>query len=509
MKISLGLKPSIGVRVSQRLALTPQIQQALRVLQMGSLDVLQEVKDALESNIMLERVEEEQDHGAVDASDDADAPADAPSDAPGEEADASSELGREDREAVEFTDIPQEQVVDVSWDQIYGDPVISGGNRSEVDWTERTPAAALGLRGQLLSEIPLLGLDDRGQAIAMVLVDALDPRGWLLEDMDSLVRTLAPEIESSVEELESVRGRLCELAPPGVGARDLRECLLLQLDQLPETTSWLQEARLLVKEHLELIRKGETGLLARRLKVTPGQLQQIMRLVRTLDPCPGLAVEASTPELLLPDLVVRRIAGGWLVEMNAEAMPRIRINTQYAELARSVKNPADAKALQEHLVQARGLMQNLERRGATLLRVARSIVRRQHAFLEHGPEAMRPMVLREIAEELELHETTISRATTQKYMSTPRGTFELKYFFSSQVSGEDNRQVSSIAVRAMLKKLIKLEPSRRPHSDARLSQLLGTRGIRVARRTVAKYRGSMAIPGCQERRRTARLSATR
>ncbi len=519
MKPTLELKLSIGARVSQRLALTPQVQQALRLLQMSSLELLREVGEALESNIMLERVEDGAENSLGEESGGPNE-VETEIETDGETAHAAEtdELPREEsdppeNEQQELTDIPREQPVDVSWDQNYDDPVgypvgRAAAQSSGPDWTEWTPTAAPDLRGRLLREVPLLNLDQRHQSMATVLVDALDAHGWLSEDLETLVQALEPEIKTDVKELETVLRRLRELAPAGVGARDLSECLILQLEQLPGTTPWLRESRLLVQEHLKLMGDGELPKLARRLGVSAGALQEIMQLVKSLDPQPGRTLDPYTPEVLLPDIIVRRTTHGWLVENNPEALPRVRINSHYAKLARGLQKSADAKTLRTHLVEARGLMQNLQRRHSTLLRVARSIVQRQQGFLEHGPEAMRPLVLREIASELELHETTISRATIGKYMATPRGTFELKYFFTSQVQTHNGGQVSSTAVRALLKKLIAEEPPRHPHSDAWLSQLLDKQGIRVARRTVAKYRDSMAIPGCQQRRRMARLNGS-
>jgi RNA polymerase sigma-54 factor len=338
----------------------------------------------------------------------------------------------------------------------------------------------------------------------MAILDAIDERGYLTVSLDDILAAVAdPSAPNAVEidEIEAVLHRIQQFDPPGVAARDLRECLLIQLRQLPEATPSRSDAIVIVRDHIDLLGNRDFANLMRKLKLTENGLKAAIRLIQTLNPHPGGSIDAvSETEYVTPDVIVRRRHNRWTVELNPDATPKLRINTNYAALIRRADSSADNAYLRNHLQEARWFLKSLQSRNETLLKVASCIVEHQREFLEHGPEAMKPMVLRDIAEEVGMHESTISRVTTQKFMHTPRGIFELKYFFSSHVGVAGGGEASSTAIRAMIKKLVSQENPRKPLSDNKIADLLLEQGIEVARRTIAKYRESLNISPSHERK---------
>ena len=353
----------------------------------------------------------------------------------------------------------------------------------------------------MLWQLNLTQTSDKDRAIAVAIIDALDDDGYLTCSLDEIAESVGGEIDTETDEIEAVLHLIQSLDPAGVGARDLGECLLLQLEQLDEDTTYLDKAKELVGKHLQVMGARDFNQLMRKLRVNQDDLQQIITLIQSLSPRPGSSIQNTKTEYIVPDVYVRKEKGVWKVELNTDVIPQLRINSTYASMIRRADNSADNTSLKSHLQEARWFIKSLRSRSETLLRVASTIVEKQRAFLEHGEEAMKPMVLHDIAELLGLHESTISRVTTRKYMHTPRGIYELKYFFSSQVSTDEGGSASSTAIRALIKKLINEEPHKKPLSDSKIADILSSQGIRVARRTVAKYREAMAIPPSNERKR--------
>ncbi|APX93663.1 RNA polymerase factor sigma-54 [Halomonas sp. 1513] len=469
----MAMKPSLQLRVGTHLTMTPQLQQAIALLQLSTLDLRQEIQQALESNPMLE----------ID-------------DAFGEQEVA------EAKEDDWSSEIPEELAVDSDWSDTYQDMAPSGSGEGP-DF-ERN-ASGESLHDHLAWQLAMTDLVDRERTIAESLIDAVDDNGYLAASLDELSGGLRDQGLSGLKanEVEQVLLRLQQFEPTGVCARDLRECLMLQLGVLPDDTPLLPQAKRLVRQFLEALAADDRKLLKRRLRLDDDQLDQVIALVRTLDPRPGQAFSDSSNDYVIPDLIARHTQAGWRIELNPEALPRMRIQPDYAALIKRADKSDDNAFMKQHLQEARWLIKSLSSRNDTLLRVGREIMTRQFDFLEQGEEAMKPLILADIAQAVEMHESTISRVTTQKFIHTPRGVFELKYFFSSHVggAGDGGDAHSSTAIRARLKKLIGEEPPRKPLSDSKLVDLLADSGIKVARRTVAKYREAMGIPPSSERKR--------
>ena len=481
------MKQSLQLRLGQQLTMTPQLQQAIRLLQLSTLELRMEVQQALESNLMLE-ADDDLEVSPETERDERDQPAEA-------ESDAGAELD------LEVDAIPEELPVDSDWDDLYGNtPLGTGSAPSDDDREyEAADASGQGLRDHLLWQMRMSQMSASDQAIAEAIIDAIDDDGYLHADFAEIAASLDDAVEP--DEVEAVLHQVQSYDPPGVAARSPAECLALQLRQLDPTTPWINAALLLVEQHLELLGRQDLDRLARAMGLGIDHLRQVVALIRTLNPHPGSTVPSQPVEYVIPDVIVRRSNGGWRVELNQEVAPRLRINPSYAGLVRRADSSDDNQCLKNHLQEARWFLKSLQSRHETLLKVARCIVERQRAFLEHGDEAMEPLILRDVAEIVGMHESTISRVTTQKYMLTPRGVFEFKYFFSSHVSTSDGGAASATSIRAQIRKLIGEEDAARPLSDSKLARLLGERGIQVARRTVAKYREAMAIPPSNERKR--------
>lgn len=496
------MKPTIQLRLGQHLTMTPQLQQAIRLLQLSTLDLKQEIQEALDSNLMLETEEEgsirEQSSEGLN----------------GEEAgattvngqDASNDINNEREINVESTAMPEELPVDTVWDDIYDSAPVGaagpGGVGDENNEFLNQQSRDQSLQDYLQWQLNLATLNQTDAVIAAMIVDSIDEDGYLRTSVEQLVEAL-DDPETGAEEVEAVLHLIQNFDPPGVGARDLRESLLIQLKQLPDATPYRQQAVVLVKDFFELLANQDEAQIRRRLKLEGEELSNTVRLIRTLNPRPGTAVVIEATSYVEPDVFVFKRNGRWLVELNPEAAPRLRVNNDYSRLIRRADNSSDNTTLKNHLQEARWFIKSLQSRNDTLLKVATKIVEIQRNYFEFGEEAMKPLVLRDIAELLDMHESTISRVTTHKYMYTPRGTLEFKYFFSSHVSTASGGEASAIAIRALIKKLIAAEKPGKPLSDNKIASLLGDQGIQVARRTVAKYRESMAIPPSNERKRLA------
>ncbi len=472
------LKPSLQLKLGQQLTMTPQLQQAIRLLQLPALELQAHIRELLESNVMLEPIEEAESPATFE---EVEAPA-AAVEAP----------------AAPTNDSPIEAADDHWGEQSVGpsDTVWSGDDEERQQ--EFADASGESLQEHLLWQLELAKLEPRELAIARAIIDSINDDGYLTEPLDEIANTLRPEIECDAAEVESVLAGVQALDPPGVGARSVGECIELQLRQLDPSTPGFNTAIEIARHHLELVAERELSLLRRELRATEEEIASALALVRSCHPRPGSTVSTGSAEYVVPDVFVRRTDHGWAVEINSATLPRVRLNNSYASL---IGRNASHATMRAQLQEARWLLKSLEIRHETLIKVARSIVERQQAFLEHGDEHMRPMILKDIAEAVGMHESTISRVTSGKYMHTPRGVFELRYFFSSQVEGADGSGTSSTAIRAKIKKLVKEEDAETPLSDGRIAELLSGEGIPVARRTVAKYREAMGIAPSNERRR--------
>lgn len=501
------MKQSLQLRLGQQLTMTPQLQQAIRMLQLSTLELQMEIQQALDSNLMLEVVEEgeELDEYEQDPEPQQDEAAQASTEEPSAADEPAEQEFSEPERSLESESIPDELPVDSVWEDIYESAPSSASaspEEGERDF-EYGDTSSESLREHLLWQLRLTPLSATDITIGEAIIDAINDDGFLSTTLDDLLSGLQqedPELE--LDEIEAVLHVIQNFDPPGIAARDLRESLLLQLKMLPAGTEWLEAALTLIDKHFELLARRDYTHLKRVLKVNEDELTQITQLIQSLNPRPGGQVSNSQPEYIVPDVIVRKIKGSWRVELNPDAAPRLRINHHYASLIKQM-NSSDSATLKNHMQEARWFIKSLQSRNETLLRVATSIVEHQREFLEEGEVAMKPMVLHDIAEELGMHESTISRTTTRKYMHTPRGIFELKYFFSSHVGTASGGECSSTAIRAMIKKLIAEESPAKPLSDNKIANILSEQGINIARRTVAKYREAMAIPPSNERKRLA------
>lgn len=503
------MKQSLQLKLGQQLTMTPQLQQAIRLLQLSSMELSLEVQQALDSNMMLEL---EDDSELPDLGLDGVAPAATPT--AGDEFEGSDEEAGGDSDdwdssaATTTDDIPDDLPIDTDWEEVFDSTLPQGapaGPHDDGGERENQTGATESLREHLSWQLNLLPLSMIDRRIGVAIIDAINDDGYLEASIEELLEIVTVDDEDPVlpEEVTAVLKQIQMMEPAGVGARDLKECLVLQLRQLPLGVTWRDQALRLCEDYLDLLAGRDYTQLMRRLKLTQDELRAVIALVQSLSPRPGSAYSATTTEYLVPDVFVRKIKGRWKVELNAEAIPQLRINPYYASMIRRAENNQDNNSLRTHLQEAKWFIKSLQSRSETLLRVANAIVERQRAFLEHGEEAMRPLVLHDIAETLGMHESTISRVTTRKYMYTPRGTFELKYFFSSHVGTALGGEASSTAIRAVIRKLIAAESSGKPLSDSKIASILMKQGVNVARRTVAKYREGMQIPPSNERKKLA------
>ena len=474
------MKQGLQLRLSQQLAMTPQLQQAIRLLQLSTLELQQELQQALESNPLLEQIDT---HEEIDT----------------RETQDSETLDTAD--ALEQKEMPEELPLDASWDTIYTAGTPSGTSGDYIDdelpvYQGETPQT---MQDYLMWQVELTPYSGTDRAIATSIVDAVDETGYLTVPLEDILESIGDE-EIDIDEVEAVLKRIQRFDPVGVAAKDLRDCLLIQLSQFDKTTPWLEEARLIISDHLDLLANHDFRTLMRVTRLKEDVLKEAVNLIQSLDPRPGQSIQTGEPEYVIPDVLVRKHNGHWTVELNSDSIPRLQINQHYASMCNNARNDGDSQFIRSNLQDAKWLIKSLESRNDTLLRVSRCIVEQQQAFFELGEEYMKPMVLADIAQAVEMHESTISRVTTQKYLHSPRGIFELKYFFSSHVNTEGGGEASSTAIRALVKKLIAAENPAKPLSDSKLTSLLSEQGIMVARRTVAKYRESLSIPPSNQRK---------
>jgi len=495
------LKQSIQLKMGQSLTMTPQLQQAIKLLQLSTLELQQQIQETLEENPMLEIAEDQE--SLADGSTETESTAET-------DQDASNPDEVADRDSGGNTDeIPDELPVDTEWDAIYDTPVSSPMSSRSTDddgrdFYENQSSGGESLQEHLLWQLNLTPLSDTDRALASTLIDAIDDDGYLKEDLEYLQQNLtSEEQEIELDEIEAVLHLIQHLDPVGCGARDLSECLSIQLAQLNTETPGLEYARTLVRDHLDLLGSHDYKQLMRRLRIKEPELKEVVSLIQSLNPRPGTLISSRAAEYVIPDVFVRKKNGKWMVELNPDVAPRLQVNALYAGYIRRADQSPDNTYLRNNLQEARWFIKSLQSRNETLLRVAAAIVEHQRPYLEYGDEAMKPLILRDIAEQLEMHESTISRVTTQKYMHTPRGVLEFKYFFSSHVTTADGGECSATAIRAMIRKMVEEESNVKPLSDSKIASILVERGINVARRTVAKYREAMMIPPSNERKRLA------
>lgn len=494
------MKQSLQLKLGQQLTMTPQLQQAIRLLQLSTLDLQQEIQQALDSNPLLELNEDEPPADTSEKKDNAT-----------ETGDSNGEQGEDWQEPTTQTEasgdadnLPDELPVDTQWEDLLpsgsAPPAASGDDFSDTDFEARN-APRESLREELLWQLNLARLSDTDRLIALSIIDATDGSGRLILTLEDILESFDAELDIEMDEVVAVLHRLQQFEPAGVCTRDLQECLLVQLKQLPASTPYLEQARVVLTRHLPQLASGDFKQIMRRTRLKEPQLQAVLALIQTLDPRPGETFAPEEVEYVIPDVFVSKKDGRWRVELNPDIAPKLRINSGYASLIKRADNSADNTFLKDNLQEARWFLKSLQSRNETLMKVATRIVEHQRNFLEYGEEAMKPLVLHDIAEAVEMHESTISRVTTQKYMHTPRGIFELKYFFSSHVSTTSGGECSSTAIRALIKKLVAAENPRKPLSDNKITQLLEEQGIKVARRTIAKYRETLNIPPSNERKR--------
>lgn len=482
------MKPSIQLRLGQHLTMTPQLQQAIRLLQLSTLDLKQEIQDALDSNLMLEN--EENNTLAVTP------------EKKTTETSNNNDINNESEINITADELPKDLPVDTVWEDVYDTPPTPSAPRTDdnSDFLLQQSNIEDSLQDHLSWQMNLTHFTDEDRTIATAIIDSIDENGYLKASVEDIIDSIDnPEIES--EEVLAVLHLIQQYDPPGIGAQGPQDCLLIQLRQLADSTPFKSKAIELMENHFSALAEQNENVLIRKLKVSSTDLTQIIALIRSMNPYPGISITPDNTRYVEPDVFVIKHQGRWRVELNPEITPKLRVNAEYAGMVRRADNSSDNNTLKTHLQEAKWFIKSLQSRNDTLLRVAGKIVEIQQNFFEYGDEAMKPLVLKEIAEQLDLHESTISRVTTQKYMHTPRGTLEFKYFFSSHVSTSAGGEASATAIRALIKKLISAEKQNKPLSDNKIATILADQGIKVARRTVAKYREGMAIPPSNERKR--------
>ncbi|OED41084.1 RNA polymerase factor sigma-54 [Endozoicomonas sp. (ex Bugula neritina AB1)] len=483
------MKPSLQLKMGQQLAMTPQLQQAIRLLQLSTLDLQHEIQEALESNPMLEA----EDHQPEE---------------PGTENKNKEELidlsestvEPPAREEAEWADsIPTDLPVDTGWDEVYSSlPAPSFDDDYDPLARTKTPDS---LQDHLEWQLNMMPMTDRDRILGLSIIESINPDGYLNSSIDELFLSLQTQLEElEIEEVRVLQHQIQHFDPVGCACHDLQECLTVQLNQLPVETPHRDSASKLIKQHLNALGTRDYAQIMRRSRLKEDQLKDALQLIQSLNPKPGTIIDQGEAEYITPDISVRKVRDRWTVELNSDSLPKLRINSGYASMVKRANNSRDNVFMKNNLQEARWFLKNLQSRNDTLLKVASKIVSYQQEFLEIGDEGMKPLVLADIASAVDMHESTISRVTTQKYMHTPRGVFELKYFFSSHVSTTEGGECSSTAIRARIKKLVAEENPRKPLSDNKIATLLKEEGIEVARRTIAKYRESMNLPPSNERK---------
>ena len=491
------MKPTLQLKLGQHLTMTPQLQQAIRLLQLSTLELQTEIQQTLEENPMLEQ---EEDSVEVTTTPETDNDANA-----NETAEVTSETSLDMDKNQEM---PDDLAVDSNWEDTYDittatAPSSQSNSDSSNDYLENQSIEGDTLSEHLIWQLQNSQFSDNDLIIAIAIIDGINDDGYLTESIEDIFNSLRSELEIELDEVEAVLHRIQRFDPVGIAARDLKECLLLQLEPFDPHTPGLADVKNIIEHHLDLLGAHDYARLQKKTRRNEEQLHQLILFIQALNPKPGASISKNNAQYVIPDVFVRKINGLWQVNLNPEAAPKLKINTVYEGHLKTAGRGEGTSQLRNSLQEARWFLKSLQSRSDTLQRVGDAIVRRQRLFLDYGDEGMKPMVLRDIAEELEMHESTISRVTTNKFMHTPRGVYEFKFFFSSHVGTADGGECSATAIRSMVKKLIQNENPKKPMSDNKISSLLIKEGINVARRTVAKYRESMLIPPSNERKRLA------
>ncbi len=495
------MKQSLQLRIGQSLTMTPQLQQAIKLLQLSSLELQAEIQETLDANPLLEQ---EDNLGEITVLD----------------PDASRDGGANGEDSTDFKIpespvsenraeqmLPDELEIDARWEHIYDNLPNSPNQASSSgvdnrDMFENQAGEEDTLKNHLTWQLDCAHISETDHDIGLAIIDAIDDSGYLNETIEDIHQGLVQQYQDlELDEVEAVLHLVQRFDPVGVAAGSPSECMTIQLEQFDPETPYLAKAKVLVNKYLEQLASNDVALLKRRLQANDAELAEIIKLIQTTNPHPGHSISQSHAEYIVPDVYVSKRSGVWRASINPDHAPRLKVNDQYASMIKRSDSSDQNTYLKDHLQEARWFIKSLQSRNETLLRVANAIVERQHAFLEYGEEAMQPMVLRDIAELLELHESTISRVTTHKYMHTPRGILEFKYFFSSHVGTADGGECSATAIRAIIKKFVAAEKPEKPLSDNKIATLLEDQGINVARRTVAKYREALNIPPSNERKR--------
>lgn len=485
------MRQTLQLKNAQQLAMTPQLQQAIRLLQLSSLDLQQEIQEALDSNMMLEVEESEQTENIEPTKD---------AEEPGIEIEANVDFEENQM------DIPNEIEADFSWDEVFQ------GNSAQINQSASKPFegesdifenyhhAEQSIQEHLMWQIEMANLSEIDKQIAETIVDSIDDNGFLSVELEQLLEGFQDQEGIGIEEMMAVLHFVQSLDPIGIGARNLSESLTIQLNALDDDTENKDDAKLLVGRYMDVLASRDFAMLKRRSRLSEDALRDALQLIKSLNPRPAGQLGHEQTQYVAPDIIVKKINNIWRAELNYANLPSLTVSQEYVQIMRDVKTAGDNEMLKEHLQEAKWFIKSIEQRNDTLLKVARCILDFQIDFFNYGEEYMKALVLSDVAEKVGMHESTISRVTTQKYMHTPMGVFELKYFFSSHVSTTSGGEVSATAIRAMIKKLIELESSAKPYSDSKLSQLLAEKNYKVARRTVAKYREAMSIPPSSQRK---------
>ncbi len=496
--VKITMKPSLQLKLGQQIAMTPQLQQAIRLLQLSTLDLQQEIQAALEANPLLEQEDPTEYTSNNDVSEDYenDERLSAPTD---NENHLNHEDNLDSADAINQQEMPNDLPVDTTWDDVYSANTGSIG----IPFCDELPVyqgeTTETLQDYLNWQVQLTPFTDVDLAIATAIIDAVNDKGYLTISCEDILESLGSD-HVELDEVEAVLKRVQHFDPLSVASRSLQECLLLQLAELSEYTPWLAEAKSVLKVHMNLLANRDFRQIMKETKLRKPELKEIMNLIHSLEPRPGNLIVTNEAEYVIPDVSVFKEHDKWIVQINPDNIPKLKINQKYAALIKNSCSGADRQFIRNNLQEAKWLIKSLESRNETLLKVTRCIVEYQQDFFEYGEEAMKPMVLNDIAIAVNMHESTISRVTTQKYMHTPRGIFELKYFFSSHVSTDNGGEFSSTAIRALVKKLVAAEDTVKPLSDSKIATLLAKQGIQVARRTIAKYRESMRIAPSNQRK---------
>lgn len=473
------MKQNLQFKLSQQLTMTPQLQQAIKLLQLSTLELQQELQTALESNPLLEL---DNNYSEITVT----------SSQPSDVIDSS--------EAMEKQNIPEELPLDTNWNEYYTASISDTVNKPNDDSLPYLGETVQSLQSYLMWQLDLSRFSEVDHAIGIAIIESINEQGYLTCSTEDIFTSLAQSsLDIEQNEVDIVLKRIQHFDPIGIGARNLQECLLLQLKQLEQSIPWRDTAILIVEQYLSSLGNRDFKTILKHTQLTENDLKQTIALIQSLNPRPGLSFSSQHADYVLPDVIVQKHNHHWYVELNHHALPKLKINQHYAALANTM-NTNDSRFIRTNLQDAHWLIKSLENRNDTLIKVSRCIVEQQQDFFEYGTEYMKPMVLADIARAIDMHESTISRVTTRKYLHCPRGIFELKYFFSSHVNTEEGGGTSSTAIRALIKKLIMAEPPKKPLSDSKIVTLLAEQGIIVARRTVAKYRESLAIPPSNQRK---------